>query len=518
MKQINPVALRLSRRLQVHMVVEGAAVGLGAGIVVGLFRLALNLADGTMRSVTAAAAGNPLAVAGWVAVMVVLWAAVTALVRWAPTSSGSGIPQIEADALGRLQIPWARTMAAKFSEGVLCALGGLSLGREGPSVMLGGLCGTAVARAAGSTEGERRLLVTCGSGAGMAAAFQAPLTGVMFAVEEVHKSFSAPLVIGTMSSAVAAVYIVNQFLGTGPLIPIGFARDLPHVTYGIVMLQGLFLGLLGACHNRGMFLGTRLYGRIRRHAPGTRYAVPFALAAVSGRPTLAIAGLLLGKYLLTDASASSGTPGGTLYPLVAMGALAGALFGRGAVAVLGMDPAYVNNFMLLGIAGLFAGVIHAPVTGCLLVFELTGSFSALLSLSLVSLVAYVVANLTKTEGYYEHLLQPLVGARCDCGSPVHGRSVLTEAVCVAFGSPAEGRRLADLPLPAGCVAAVVERCGRRVVPTADLTLEAADQVLFVMDSDLAPELHDRVRDLLRGTGEPAPPDAGPTGGPGADAG
>ena len=139
MKQINPVALRLSRRLQVHMVVEGAAVGLGAGIVVGLFRLALNLADGTMRSVTAAAAGNPLAVAGWVAVMVVLWAAVTALVRWAPTSSGSGIPQIEADALGRLQIPWARTMAAKFSEGVLCALGGLSLGREGPSVMLGGL-------------------------------------------------------------------------------------------------------------------------------------------------------------------------------------------------------------------------------------------------------------------------------------------------------------------------------------------------------------------------------------------
>ena len=68
------------------------------------------------------------------------------------------------------------------------------------------------------------------------------------------------------------------------------------------------------------------------------------------------------------------------------------------------------------------------------------------------------------------------------------------------------------------MAAVVERCGRRVVPTADLTLEAADQVLFVMDSDLAPELHDRVRDLLRGTGEPAPPDAGPTGGPGADAG
>lgn len=539
MKQINPVALRLSRRLQVHMVVGGAAVGLGAGVVVGLFRLALNLADGAMRSLTAAAAGKPLAVAGWVAVMAVLWGAVTALVRWAPTSSGSGIPQIEANALGRLRIPWARTMAAKFTEGVLCALGGLSLGREGPSVMLGGLCGTAVAHVAGSTEGERRLLVTCGSGAGMAAAFQAPLTGVMFAVEEVHKSFSAPLVIGTMSAAVTSVYVVNQFLGTGPLIPIGFAHDLPHVTYGIVMLQGLALGLLGACHNRGMFLGTRLYGRIRGHLPGSRYAVPFVLAAVgaftvpellgggdailgllehvSDRPTLVIAGLLVGKYLLTDASASSGTPGGTLYPLVAMGALAGALFGRGAVLAFGLDPAYVDNFMLLGIAGLFAGVIHAPVTGCLLVFELTGSFSALLSLSLVSLVAYVVANLTKTEGYYEHLLQPLVAGRCDCGSPLHGRSVLTETVCVAFGSPAEGRRLADLPLPAGCVPAIVERCGRRVVPSPDLTLEAADQVLFVMDTDLAPELHDSIQDLLRGTRGPAAPDAAPPEGP-ADGG
>ncbi|MEY8436496.1 ClC family H(+)/Cl(-) exchange transporter [Atopobiaceae bacterium 24-176] len=527
MKQRNPVALRLSRRLQVHMVVGGAAVGAGAGLVVGLFRLALNGADSLMRCATAMAAGNLAAMACWAAAVAVVWAAVCALVHWAPLSAGSGIPQIEANALGRLPVPWARTMLSKFFEGVLCALGGVSVGREGPSVMLGGLCGTAVAKAAGATEGERRLLVTCGAGAGMASAFQAPLTGVMFAVEEVHKSFSAPLVIGTMSAAVTSTFLVNEMIGTAPVISIGFARDLPHVTYGIVLAMGVFLGLLGAGHNRGMFLGQRLYDRIRSHVPASRYGVPCALAVVCAftapellgggdailqllehvarQPTFAVLVLLLGKYLLTNASAGSGIPGGTLYPLVAMGALAGALFGRGAVAVFGLDPAYVNNFMLLGIAGLFAAVVHAPVTGCLLVFELTGSFSALLSLALVTLVAYVVASLTKTEGYYEHLLEPLVAEGHGAASATpRGHSVVTEAMCVAFGSAAEGSRLSELPLPEGCVCALVERCSRRIVPCADTVLEAADQVLFVMDESLAPEAHDRLRDLLRGTARKAP--------------
>lgn len=513
------------------MVVGGAAVGAGAGLVIGLFRLALNGADALMRTATAMAAGNPAAIACWTAVVAVVCAAVCAFVHWAPQSAGSGIPQIEANALGRLPVPWVRTMLAKFSEGVLCAFGGVSVGREGPSVMLGGLCGTAVAKASGATEGERRLLVTCGAGAGMAAAFQAPLTGVMFAVEEVHKSFSAPLVIGTMSAAVTSTFLVNEMIGTAPLIPIGFAHDLPHVTYGIVLAMGVLLGLLGAGHNRGMFLGQRLYGRIQAHVPGSRYGVPCAAAVVcaftvpellgggdailkilehvAAQPTSAILVLLLGKYLLTNASAGSGIPGGTLYPLVAMGALAGALFGRGAVVLFGLDPAYVNNFMLLGIAGLFAAVVHAPVTGCLLVFELTGSFSALLSLALVTLVAYVVANLTKTEGYYEHLLEPLVAEGSGTsGAALYGRSAITEAVCVAFGSAAEGSRLSELSLPEGCVCALVERCGRRIVPTADTVLEAADQVLFVMDASLAPEAHDRVKELLRGaTG--VPPHQGP---------
>ena len=96
-------------------------------------------------------------------------------------------------------MPWHRVIAAKFAEGALCAFGGLSLGREGPAVQLGGMSGKAVSKMLRNGRGEERLLVTCGAAAGMSAAFHAPLTGVLFALEEIHKEFSAPLIISVMS-------------------------------------------------------------------------------------------------------------------------------------------------------------------------------------------------------------------------------------------------------------------------------------------------------------------------------
>ena len=513
----------LSRTFQVAMVVRGALVGGLVGLLIAGYRFLLSSCEGWLRALTSQAAQNPLIIPLWIATLVLLLGILSALMRFAPGTVGSGIPQVEADALGRMDLPWRRVIPVKVLEGGITAFAGLSLGREGPSVQLGGLCGKAVSELTRASEEERRLLVTCGAGAGMAAAFSAPLTGVMFAVEEIHKSFSAPLVIGTMASAVVSVLCADALLGQDPLIPISFAFDLPHIAYGLVVLLGVFLGLLGALHNRGMFLGQALYSKIRTHLPASRLCIPFAVAGlcafvapdlmdggdaileiltrVSNHPTFYLLLLLLGKYLFTNISASSGAPGGTLYPLVVMGALAGALFGRAAVVFLGLDGAYINNFMLLGIAGLFAGAVQAPVTGCLLVFELTGSFSALLSLGLVTLVAYVVANLTKTPGYYEHLLGNLLAHDSDEIVRAPERSVVTLSYFVNFGSQAEGRALQDLLWPEGSAPCLVHRCGRTLVPKGDLVLEAADGVFFVVDAALAPVIEPQLESLFK-TGSP----------------
>ena len=120
---------------------------------------------------------------------------VAKLVGWEPYTQGSGIPQTDAEVMGRIDMPWYRVMFAKFTEGSLLTLSGLSLGREGPSIQLGGMGGKAVSRALRRGRGEERLLVTCGAAAGMSAAFHAPLTGTLFAIEEIHKEFTPSRII-----------------------------------------------------------------------------------------------------------------------------------------------------------------------------------------------------------------------------------------------------------------------------------------------------------------------------------
>ena len=504
----NPVERRLSRRFQVSLVWEGALVGLVGGGVVTLYRLALSWAERMLRGITGAAAGDALLVACWFCVLAITLLVVSALLRWEPNTSGSGIPQVDAEVLDRLDAPWARVIPAKFAEGTLLAFSGLSLGREGPSVQLGGMSGKAVSRILHRKRGEERLLVTCGAAAGMSAAFHAPLTGVLFALEEIHKQFSAPLIISVMCSAVVADFLVAQVVGIDPVVSLEFLRDLPHVDYLLVVILGLACGILGALHNRGMFAIQELYGLMRSRLPQARLLVPFALAGVMAfvwpelmcggdailevllspeAPALgALVALLLGKYLFTAICFGSSAPGGTLFPLVVMGGLVGAVFSVCGTAFGISEHAFFPNFVALGVAGLFSGVVRAPVTAVVMVFELTGSLDALLSVSIVSILAYVTSSLTKTDAFYDHLLAGLIGVSSD-DSSVSGLSGEKDLghVRVGAGSRLEGLLVREVPWPDGVRLLLIERAGRDVVPTGETRLCAADELLFIVGTEAA---------------------------------
>lgn len=504
-----PVERPLSRRLQTSLLAEGALVGLAAGTVIALYRLALSHAEGLLRAITGAAAGSPALMAGWFAVLAAVLLAVSALLRLVPDTLGSGIPQIDAEVMGRLDMPWARVVLAKFTEGTLLAFAGLSLGREGPSVQLGGMAGKGVSRSLRRGRGEERILVTCGAAAGMSAAFHAPLAGVLFAIEEIHREFSAALIIPVMGATAVADFLVSRVLGVSPVLSLEFASSLPHLDYGLVLVLGLLCGVVGEVHNRGMFLGQRLYDRIGSHLPMSRLCVPFALAGVAafawpelmcggdaiferllspeGVGTGALLALLAGKYLFTAASFGSGAPGGTLFPLVVMGALVGGAYSHACTAFLGTPGSYFPNFVALGVAGLFSGVVRAPVTAVVLVFELTGSFSALLSLAAVSLVAYVTANLFKGEAFYEHLLTRLLeGMESHAEtriSPLGTKELATARVGV--GSALEGRLVRDVPWPDGVRLLTVDRAGAEMAPTGETRLCALDELLYIVDREAA---------------------------------
>ena len=111
--------------------------------------------------------------------------------------------------------------------------------------------------------------------------------------------------------------------------------------------------------------------------------------------------LLLGRFLFSAISFGSGAPGGIFFPLLVIGGFIGGAFASVGVQFFGLDSMYINNFVLLAMAGYFSAIVRAPLTGIILIFEMTGSLSQMLSLAIVSIVAYVVATLLKSKPIYE---------------------------------------------------------------------------------------------------------------------
>ena len=120
--------------------------------------------------------------------------------------------------------------------------------------------------------------------------------------------------------------------------------------------------------------------------------------------------LLLGKFLFSAVSFGSGAPGGIFFPLLILGALIGAVFAMAGVEFFGLAPVYVNHFVLLGMTGFFTAIVRAPLTGIILLFEMSGSISQMLSLSIVSVTAYIVATLMRSEPIYDSLLKRILKA------------------------------------------------------------------------------------------------------------
>ena len=514
--QTHPSLAPFSRRFQVKLVGEGALVGVVAGLVVSLYRAALGGAEASMRRTTELLSHNAATVVLWVLVVLALARIVYLIMKALPDVQGSGIPVTEAEVAGIADTCWWKILPAKFVSGVLVTLAGLSLGREGPSVQLGGSAAKAVSRGLRNPHGEERLLITCGAAAGISAAFHAPLAGVLFAVEEIHREFSAPLVIAVMTSSAAADFVATKLLGMTPVVNLGYMGELPHINYVAVIVLGILSGFVGAGYNKGLYVLKDVSKILDSFGRGTRLTLAFVISAIlafvapqllcggdaliaslgeswTWSPTTLIV-LLVAKVAVTGLAYSSDAPGGTLMPLVAIGSTWGALFGLIVVRAWGLDSGYVTNFIALGMAAMFAASVRAPVTAVVLVFELTGSFDALLSLATVSVIAFVTANITKVAPFYEHGLAPLMAKAAHTENEMSTEKSYIEVV-VGTGSRLEGARVADVPWPDGARIVYLERSGETIIPTGDTLIMAFDTLTLIVDETESHELELEVRSL-----------------------
>lgn len=515
MKHDTSQMIKREEHLPVILIGEGLLVGMIGGLIVLAYRIALKYAGKWMDEIITFVGQSPMRMAGWLLVLMVLAVLVGLLVRWEPMISGSGIPQLEGEMAGKLSQKWWRVLPAKFAGGFLSLLAGLSLGREGPSIQLGAMTGKGISKLLKRDRTEEKFLLTCGASAGLSAAFHAPLAGVMFSLEEVHKNFSVSVLISVMTASITADYISSQFIGIEPVFQFDIGNVLPQNYYWMIVVLGVILGCFGAFYNWFTLTVQAMYKKVSWLNEVTRLLIPFTLAGIFAFTVPELLGsghelidlmtdhkLLLGgaifllaaKFVFSAICFGSGAPGGIFFPLLVLGALTGGIFGMIGVNYFGMDPDYINNFVLLAMAGYFTAIVRAPLTGIILIFEMTGSVSQMLSLSIISIVAYIVATLLKSDPIYESLLERLLAGRGERKEEGSREKVLMRQ-SVMFGSAAVDHEVGEIQWPDHCLLVSIQRSGREIIPRGNTMIRAGDVLVTMTEEQYAGEMHDEVREI-----------------------
>ena len=249
-----------SFRRSVSLVIEGLLIGALAGLTAVAYRYCLTYAEDALSFILHAVQGNPWKIALWFLALAAMGAIVARIVKWERMSSGSGIPQVSGEVKGYLDPVWWRVVAAKFTGGTLCILGGLSLGREGPSIQLGAMAAKGYSRLRNYDKTKEIGLLSCGAGAGLAAAFNAPLAGILFVLEEIHHTFDRTMLVAGMVATVTADYISKVFFTQSAIFSFR-TSTLPLRYYWLLAILGVLLGLAGAGYNRIMLNGQALFHR-----------------------------------------------------------------------------------------------------------------------------------------------------------------------------------------------------------------------------------------------------------------
>ncbi len=482
-------------------------VGLASGLIIVAYRKAIHGLEGLRALIAPIAASGAAGALFWLGLCLILGLCTAFMVKRAPLIRGSGIPQIKAGLMRRIGMDWKRELPFKFLGGSFALGAGLSLGREGPSIQLGALTGAALSDLTGKHE-LKRYLVTAGAAAGISAAFNAPLAGVLFCIEELHRNVSPIMLTSALLASFAANAVMWAFFGSAPVFGLAPSAVLPFGHYFTTILAvGIAAGLLGGVFNRGLLAFQSLYKRLIPNgtariisAFGIAAAVSMLAPILAGggdgliaslvelpRPLWLLAALLGGKLLFTLFSYASGAPGGIFLPMLALGGTLGAMT-YVSFSGFGLDPVYIQNFILLGMVGFFTAVVRAPITGAVLVTEMAGSFAHFPAFIFVSLIAALVSGIIKTKPIYDSLLAQL--------SPEHPSATLSHPIIVHIPVQ-EGSILDTCPgaqklLPEGCILAGVEHGERELFPAKDLDIQPGDVLRIIVESDKAYRLKEQL--------------------------
>ncbi|MEH2084789.1 MAG: chloride channel protein [Nostoc sp.] len=348
--------------------------------------------------------------------------------RFAPEASGSGMSEVKA-VLARVPMPLnLRIALVKLISATLVLGSGMPLGREGPTVQIGAALANQLSNWVPTSPEHRRQLIAAGAGAGLAAAFNAPIAGVLFVVEELLQDVS-DITLGAAILASFIASVISRVYGSHSL-------DLNHANLGLpdttffaqeipfYLILGLLAGVLGILFNKGILESLAINRRRLRLSLPWRIGIaglvsgaaiaflPATFRDHAGLREILLVGsanwsfaaiAFLVQFILIIFTYGSGAPGGLLVPTLALGAALGYLVGAVEHSLLGMSAATV--YAHVGMAAFFSAVSKVPITAVVIVFEMTTDFNLVLPLMIASVVAYLVAEKIDRRSLYDLLLE-----------------------------------------------------------------------------------------------------------------
>jgi CIC family chloride channel protein len=397
-------------------------IGVFSGLAVVCFRVAIEALHVYLL-------GSSLRPPSWrfFVVLPLAGVAIAAVVELAgPAVRGSGVNQTKAAVYIYDGFIAFRTIAGKFVASALAIGSGQSLGPEDPSLHMGAGIASAFGRAAGLSRNTLRLIAPVGAAAGLAAAFNSPITAVLFVIEEVIGTWSAVALGAIVLSAISSVIVQHAFLGDQPL----FRVPDYHLANAAELLVYALLGLLGGLVALVFVkLALTLRARAKAQPSWTRWVLPsvagvFIAVMAIWFPQVAGAGyehiddamhnqytwkvlgaLTILKLAATAASFSSGTPGGLFAPTLFIGAmLGGAVCGATRAVVPGFEGD-TGIYALIGMGTMFAGILRAPITSIFMIIEVSGNYSIVLPVMISNTVAYLVSRHYQPDGIFDVIAQ-----------------------------------------------------------------------------------------------------------------
>lgn len=498
---------------------QALIVGIVAGAIVGLFRFGIAKTSVFWLKLFENAHKNPVWFIAIIIGLFLVGIIAGYFVKQYPHVGGSGIPEVKLQMEGKLHLQWWPILWRKLIGGIMVIGTGLFLGPEGPSLQLGSTIGQGVAQGFKQNKINTRILLATGAASGLSAAFGAPLSGVLFVLEEVFHNFSPKVWMNALVGAIASDYVVSNIFGQKPALALTYNFRLPINLYWHLLILGLILGLLGHLYKVGLFSLKKVYAKIHFlpswlyglipliilipimyympliTGPGNRLIL--SLPKIITGTGWALIGMLGIYYILRIAfsivSYDSGLPSGIFLPILTMGALIGAVYGM-TMNQLGLLPEkFVINLIIFSMAGYFAAIIRAPFTAIVLITEMVGSLFQLMPLAVVAFVALLVDQLLGGRPIYGQLAATMDKNNHDNDQYTGVRDELTLPVY-------ESSRLVDMKIsqvnwPENTLVKIVNRDGHDIIPDGSTVIAAGDMLVLEVDTNQRGHVYNEMKKL-----------------------